>query len=656
MNKKRVVLIGLDSITPVMVERFLAEGAMPNLQRLRERGWSAEIIPTMPPTTPAGWATVATGAWPSTHGVEGFAVHQAGDPLDQKRHSCDSEAVHAEFIWQAAEKAQKKTVLLKYPMSWPPRGGSHLLQVDGAGGWGGLKCVWDLAHSACWDTTVETQQQAASEENVGNEEWLTRDQDNLDEETVNRLEISPPEGWTSLPAEVTPLWETRLVLREKQSTQESCIYILAVSTSTGEGIYLTQSKETKQLELLQPHQWSQWFLITFPTQHETRTGHVRLKVMKMDLSQKQLRLYQTQVHQADGYTRPAGVAQELLEVAGPFVEWTESYDRLQGWIDDDTQCEIYEQHVEWMSKAAGHLLKQHEWDLFMTQVHFIDMAYHIYWGAVDPGHPHYDAEKAPIYWKLLRHVHELADTFLGAILDAIDEDTLLVVLGDHGHDLYHTSFMANHLLLQEGLLAVYRNPRNGQTAIDWKHTSAFASSYRIFLNIAERDPQGIVSLKDYPAVQEKIVQALYRTRDERTGEAPVRLALRREDAGSLGLYGSSMGDIVFAMAPGFQTRSSIQIPRSAWVGQRLQEKRVPLFRPTTLFRDFTGEHDTSLPLTRSIHTLLFIAGQGVAPNRRTTVPVRMVDIAPTLCHYLDIPYPEQCEGNSFLPSILTATH
>jgi predicted AlkP superfamily phosphohydrolase/phosphomutase len=78
MLKRKVAVIGLDSITPVMIERFVAEGRMPNLKRLRERGWSSELTSTMPATTPAAWTTVATGAWPSTHGVEGFAVHLPG--------------------------------------------------------------------------------------------------------------------------------------------------------------------------------------------------------------------------------------------------------------------------------------------------------------------------------------------------------------------------------------------------------------------------------------------------------------------------------------------------------------------------------------------------------------------------------------------------
>src|SRR5271166_1072635 len=94
---KRVAVVGLDSLSPILSRRFLAEGRMPNLARILRDGYSTELVPTMPPTTPAGWATVATGAWPSTHGVEGFAVHVPGESLDKKRHSLTSNGVKAEF-------------------------------------------------------------------------------------------------------------------------------------------------------------------------------------------------------------------------------------------------------------------------------------------------------------------------------------------------------------------------------------------------------------------------------------------------------------------------------------------------------------------------------------------------------------------------------
>ena len=474
---------------------------------------------------------------------------------------------------------------------------------------------------------------------------MTRDADNLYEEQTQRLVPSPPSPWPGLPAGAEPLWETQLNLHYAGS--ENCIvpiYALAIRLGAGEKILLATQRDATDVRLLTNEDWSDFLSIKFSISNKEIQGHVRFKILEFDAATSRLRMYQSQVHQSTGYTRPQTLAEELLTVTGPFVEWTEGYDFLQGWIDDTTQLEIYQQHVEWMSKAAQYLLRSHDYDLFLTQVHFLDMAYHIYWGAAIPGHHQYDPSKAAYYLDLLGHVHELADRFVGAIVEAAGPSALIVVLGDHGHDLYHTALLINHLLLHEGLLFVYRDLRTGEPCVDWTRTKAYASGYRVFLNVKGRDPQGVVNPDDYSSLQEEVIQALYGLRDTERNETPIRMAVRREDAISLGLYGESMGDVIFAMSPGYQVRSPIYLSARAWVGNRLQFGQVPIFRKTELFREFSGEHDTSLPFTRAIRTPLYINGPGVRPGRRT-VPVRMVDIAPTICHYLHAPFPAQCEGS-----------
>lgn len=649
-SSRRVALVGLDSITPMMIDRFMAEGRMPHLQRLREQGRWSELTSTMPPTTPTAWTTIATGSWPSTHGIEGFAVHLPGEPLDKKHHSCSSEWVKSETLWQAAERAGKRTILLKYPVSWPPTGGERVLQVDGAGGWGGLKCVWDLLHSGCWDTHAHAASHATQ---AAGQEWITRDQDNLDEEVSNLLETSlPGEAWAHLPPQSEPAWETKMTLRSRGMREGCTLYLLAFHLHGAACLAIAANRDAPAPIVLKNREWSDWLRLTLPTEAGLRSGYLRLKVMEFDIVTQRLKLYQSQVHQETGFTQPASIAQELLEAAGPFAEWTEGYDRLQGWIDDETQLEIYEQHVEWMSRAAGYLLREHPWDLFMTQVHFVDMAYHLYWGAIDPGHPQYDPEKAPAYWELLGRVHELADQFVGAVVAALPPDTVVIVLGDHGHDLYHTTLQINHLLVEHGFLALYRDRRSGAARIDWSRTRAYGNSYRIFVNLEGRDPGGIVRPDEYEATQEALIQMLYSVRDPQRDRAVARLVIRGSDAQTLGLYGGGMGDVILATSPGYQIRSAINVPTDGWVGPRLLPEKLAVLTPTQLFRDFTGEHDTSLPFTRSIRSLLLLAGPGVRPGQRQ-VPARMVDVAPTICHYLDIPLPAQCEG-SVLADVLLA--
>lgn len=636
-------MVGLDSITPLMVDRFMAEGRMPNLRRLTTRGWRSDTISTMPPTTPTAWTTIATGAWPQTHGIEGFVVRDSTGPPDCELNACSSERIRAELLWEAAERAGLGSILLKFPMSWPPRGGDGVIQVDGAAGWGGLKCVWDLAQSACW-STQEQGWDATDAGQVPAKRWLTRDQDNLDEESVRLLPILRPSSWESVPPNASSVWCSMAAIGDDPT---AIVHLLAFRVGSQDRVAVSGHPDFREAKVFTEGEWTTWLPVTFDGVAGSRTGHVRFKVMCLDVEAQQLRLYQSQVHQQSGYSRPESVATALDETVGPFVEWTESYDRLKGWIDDETQLEIYAQHTRWMAGAARHLIETHPWDLFLTQVHFLDMAYHVYWGGIDPRHPEYDPASAERYWGLLGAAHELADDLLGAIVGAAGEDALVVVLGDHGHDVYHTSFLINNHLLAEGYLTVSRDRRTGRPVIDWKRSVAFAQGYRIYLNVAGRDPSGIVPSKDYERCRAEIAESLTEVTDSLMKQRPLKLVLTREDAVSWGLGGASMGDLVVATSPGYQVKSVIRLDQRAWIGATLRRDNVGVFRRTKMFRDFTGEHDSSLPLTRPIHSVLIAAGDRVR-HGRSPHPLRLVDVAPTLADYLGMPPPRDCEGSSFL--------
>lgn len=55
-HAKKIPLIGLDVI-PEFAEKFMADGAMPNLNRLKESGFYTDAIPCVPAWTPGNWVT-----------------------------------------------------------------------------------------------------------------------------------------------------------------------------------------------------------------------------------------------------------------------------------------------------------------------------------------------------------------------------------------------------------------------------------------------------------------------------------------------------------------------------------------------------------------------------------------------------------------------
>ena len=69
---KRVVILGLDGLEPTLVERFLEEGALPNLAALRDEGTYRRLGTTWPPLSPVAWSSFSTGANPGKHAIFDF--------------------------------------------------------------------------------------------------------------------------------------------------------------------------------------------------------------------------------------------------------------------------------------------------------------------------------------------------------------------------------------------------------------------------------------------------------------------------------------------------------------------------------------------------------------------------------------------------------
>lgn len=70
----RLLLVALDGLDPALVDRLLAEGRLPTLQRLIETGSRAEIPVDSPVLSPVIWTTVATGRPLETHGIRDWTV------------------------------------------------------------------------------------------------------------------------------------------------------------------------------------------------------------------------------------------------------------------------------------------------------------------------------------------------------------------------------------------------------------------------------------------------------------------------------------------------------------------------------------------------------------------------------------------------------
>ncbi|MDF2568025.1 MAG: phosphonoacetate hydrolase, partial [Oscillospiraceae bacterium] len=107
-TSKKTIMLGLDGADPMLIAKYINEGKLPNIKRVIEGGVSTpdySMQGVLPAITPPNWATLATGAWPNTHGVTCFWNHTLGNELDVMDYGFNSELVKAETIWEAFTRA-----------------------------------------------------------------------------------------------------------------------------------------------------------------------------------------------------------------------------------------------------------------------------------------------------------------------------------------------------------------------------------------------------------------------------------------------------------------------------------------------------------------------------------------------------------------------
>ncbi len=75
---KKVVVLGYDALDPVLMQKFMAEGRLPNFKKLAEQGHYSPLETSYPPMSPAAWSTMSTGLNPGRTGISGFVSRVSG--------------------------------------------------------------------------------------------------------------------------------------------------------------------------------------------------------------------------------------------------------------------------------------------------------------------------------------------------------------------------------------------------------------------------------------------------------------------------------------------------------------------------------------------------------------------------------------------------
>ena len=128
-------MLGIDGATFSILDPMFAEGHMPNLKKLLDRGASGVLTSTIPPYTPPGWTSIFTGVNPGKHGIFGFTLGN----VQRNEGLVRLDRVKAPAIWNVVNAQQRRIGLFNVPMTFPPPvvdgfAVSGMLTPEGGGG------------------------------------------------------------------------------------------------------------------------------------------------------------------------------------------------------------------------------------------------------------------------------------------------------------------------------------------------------------------------------------------------------------------------------------------------------------------------------------------------------------------------------------------
>jgi ATP sulfurylase len=227
------------------------------------------------------------------------------------------------------------------------------------------------------------------------------------------------------------------------------------------------------------------------------------------------------------YTYPPELRGEVEAVVGDYIL------DVQGFRTEDKDWllkQIYEmtdQHL----RLVKHLMQSKPWRFLMYVEMGPDRIHHGFWKHFDSEHPKH--VPGSLFQNAIRDYYRHIDAQIGELLSLIDDETIVLVVSDHGAKKMDGGICINEWLRREGYLVLKDQlPRARESIvplskveIDWPKTRAWgAGGYygRVFLNVQGREAHGPISADDYAQVRDELAAKLEAITDPMGKSMPTR--------------------------------------------------------------------------------------------------------------------------------------
>ena len=626
---KRVVVLGLDGLEPSLAEKFMAEGLLPNLSKLKEKGSYLRLGSTWPPISPVAWSSFSTGTNPGKHNIYDFIARTPNyQPTissvrmrePRKKIKIGSLVIplskpeitplrKSKPFWTVLGEHGLASAILRVPITFPPDKFKGL-QLS-------AMCVPDLRGTQGMFSYYAEEGESGStmDGDVGGDRILVHR-----EGDVVRSYLRGPAN--SLKQDAA---ELRLPFKVT-STSSGNGNEAAVLHINGEQIPLKQNDYSEWVRIkfkaapgFNVHGICKFYLKRFSKPFEMYCTPLQIDPDQPVMPISQPVVYSSYLARKQGSFSTLGLAEDTWALSEKLM------------TEDAFLQQAYDIHEE-REKMFFDSLSRIRRGTVVCVFDGPDRIQHMFFRFQDEKHPALTDEQRETHRDAIKQMYQRMDELVGRTIEKVGPETALFVMSDHGFATFRRGIDLNAWLRDNGYLKLKEGKRVAEKPyladIDWSQTKAYAVGLAgIYINQKGREAHGQVEPgKASKELAEEIAGKLTGLMDEEAGDVSIKEAVTRFQVYA-GPYAENAPDVVVGYNRGWRVSWDAAIGKCG----------EPVFSDN--MKAWSGDH--------CLHPDL-VPGVLFSTLKLDPTNPRIIDLAPTTLELFGLDKPNYMDGKSLL--------
>jgi predicted AlkP superfamily phosphohydrolase/phosphomutase len=615
---RQVVIVGLDGQDAELTERFLEEGILPNFARLREQGSYVPLQSSYPSESPVAWSCFQTGCNPGRHRVFDFLVPSRKSYLPEL---CSAKVTaparnlklgkyrfplgkpivdlgrKSKSFWKILGENGIFSTIIRVPITFPPEKfrGAMLAAM----------CVPDLKGSQ-GTFSYYSSDPAEQAQFTGGIQIPVAARDGVVRSYISGPDNTMVEG----AAEMRVPFEVR---RGRNGAEARLIV-------GGKSYPLKLREFTPWIEVkFRPALWfgvrgiCRFYLKEIEPHFKLYMTPLNIDPDKPALPISHPFTYAVYLSKTQGRYSTLGLAEDTWGLNERVLD-EEAFLKLAWLIHEERERMLFDA-LEKTKRGA-----------VVCVFDITDRLQHMFFRYLEPDHPANAGKDVERHRNEIRDLYKKMDDLVGRVMERIPQDTVLMVMSDHGFKSFRRGVNLNTWLWRNGYLVLKDRPTGSEwyEDVDWTQTRAYAVGLGgVYLNLRGRRAQGIVQ----PGAEEKklrqeLQEKLRGLRDDADDASAVAEVYDLKELYE-GPYVGDAPDLLVGFRVGWRVSWDCA---TGIINEEIFEDNV---------KSWSGDHCMNPPDVPGI----FFCNRQLSIER-----INIMDIGPTVLDLFGVPVPPYCDG------------